>query len=154
MAEEQPRGRRGRRGGYARGQPRQGADRNEEEPRPNRRDQRDLEIAAQGRRIRELERLLAHARLDDFRDADRDEEESGGSDIDSTESINEEDENPWGVNRPDRERRFRPGRYNASQNLGVKVDIPDFEGKSHPDEFIDWLYTVERVFDIKNLRDE
>ncbi|PWA45919.1 Gag-pol polyprotein-like protein [Artemisia annua] len=94
------------------------------------------------------------ARLNDFRDADRDEEESEGSDIDSTESINEEGENPWGVNRPDRDRRFRSGRYNASQNLDVKVDIPDFEGKSHPDEFIDWLYTVERVFDIKNLRYE
>ncbi|PWA49561.1 hypothetical protein CTI12_AA478130 [Artemisia annua] len=142
MAKEQPRGRRGRRGGYARGQPRQGADRNEEEPRPNSRDQRDLEIAAQGRRIRELERLLAQARLDDFCEAYRD-EESEGSDINSTESNNEEDENPW-----------RPGRYNFPQNLGVKVDIPDFESNLHPDEFIDWLYTVERVFDIKNLSDE
>ncbi|PWA46995.1 hypothetical protein CTI12_AA504100 [Artemisia annua] len=153
MAEEQPRGRRGRRGGYARRQPHHGADVNEEEPRPNRRDQRDLEIAAQGRRIRELERLLAQARLENFRD-DRDDGESEGSDIDSTESKNEEDENPWGVNRPERDRRFRPGRYNSFQNLGVKVDIPDFKGKSHPDEFIDWLYTVERVFDIKNLSDE
>lgn len=95
MAEEQPRGRRGRRGGYARRQPHHGADVNEEEPLPNRRDQRDLEIAAQGRRIRELERLLAQARMDDFRGADRVEEESEGSDIDSTESNSEEDENPW-----------------------------------------------------------
>ncbi|GJZ70530.1 hypothetical protein Tco_0634080 [Tanacetum coccineum] len=136
MEEDQPRGRRGRRGGYARRQPRPGADVNEEEPRPNRRDHRNLEIAAQGRRIRELERLLAQARLDNFRDVNRDDEGSEGSDIDSTES-NEEDENPWGVNRPDRDCRFRPGRYDSSQNLGVKVDIPDFEGKSHPGEFID-----------------
>ncbi|GJW43911.1 reverse transcriptase domain-containing protein [Tanacetum coccineum] len=154
MADDQPCGRRGRRGGYARGQPHQGVGVNEEEHRPNRRDQRDLEITAQGRRIRELERLLAQARLEDFCDVDSDDEESGGSDFDSNESINEEDENPWGVNRPDRDRHFRPGRYNSSQNLGMKVDIPDFEGKSHPDEFIDWLYTVERVFDIKNLSDE
>ncbi|GKD04838.1 reverse transcriptase domain-containing protein [Tanacetum coccineum] len=101
-----------------------------------------------------MERLLAQARLDDFRDADRDEEESEGSDIDLTETNNEEDENPWGVHRPNRDRHYRPGRYNYSQNLGVKVDIRDFEGKSHPDDFIDWLYTVERVFDIKNLSDE
>ncbi|GKD78537.1 RNA-directed DNA polymerase [Tanacetum coccineum] len=94
MADEQPRGRRGRRGAYVRGQPRQGADVNEEEHRPNRRDQRDLEIAAQGRRIRELERMLAQARLENFRDVDRDDEGSQGSDIDSTESNNEEDENP------------------------------------------------------------
>ncbi|GKG48041.1 hypothetical protein Tco_0509926, partial [Tanacetum coccineum] len=46
MADEQPRGRRGRRGGYARRQPRQGVEVNEEEPRPNRRDQRDPEITS------------------------------------------------------------------------------------------------------------
>ncbi|GJS86349.1 aspartyl protease_2 domain-containing protein [Tanacetum coccineum] len=153
MEEDQPYGRRGRRGGYPRRQPRPGAGVNEEEPRPNRRDHRDLEIAAQGRRIRELERLLAQARLENFRDVNRDDEGSERSYIDSTES-KEEDENPWGVNRPDRDRCFRPGRYDSYQNLGVKVDILDFEGKSHPDEFIDWLYTVERVFDIKNLSDE
>jgi Retrotransposon gag protein len=36
----------------------------------------------------------------------------------------------------------------------VKIDIPVFEGKSHPDEFIDWLHTVERVFDVKNMFDK
>ncbi|GJS12981.1 RNA-directed DNA polymerase [Tanacetum coccineum] len=36
----------------------------------------------------------------------------------------------------------------------MKIDIPDFEGKSHPGKFIYWLHTVERVFDIKNLSDE
>ncbi|GKC73074.1 hypothetical protein Tco_1118957 [Tanacetum coccineum] len=74
MAEEQPRHCRGRRGGYVRRQPRHGVDANEEEPRPNRRNQQDLKITAQGRRIRELERLLAHARLDDFRDVNHAEE--------------------------------------------------------------------------------
>ena len=63
-------------------QPHHGIDVNEEEPRPNRRDQRDIEIAAQGRRIRELERLLVQARLENFRDVDRDDGESEGSDID------------------------------------------------------------------------
>nr|GEZ31931.1 reverse transcriptase domain-containing protein [Tanacetum cinerariifolium] len=153
-AEEQPRGRRGRRGGYVRRQPRHGADTNEEELRPNRTNQWDLEITAQGRRIRELKRLLAHARLDDFRDVNRVKEESEGSDIDSSESYSEEDENPWGVNQQDRDRCYRPGGYRSSPNLGVKVDIPNFEGKSHHGDFIDWLYTIERVFDIKNLSDE
>ena len=31
----------------------------------------------------------------------------------------------------------------------IKVDIPNFEGKLHPDEFVDWLQTVERVFKIR-----
>ncbi|GKB12335.1 hypothetical protein Tco_0846258 [Tanacetum coccineum] len=76
--------------------------------------------------------------LENFRNVDRSDEGSRGSKIDSTVSNNEEDENPWEVNQLKKDHRFRPGRYNSSQNLGVKVDIPDFEGKSHPvEEFID-----------------
>ncbi|GKD70481.1 retrotransposon protein, putative, ty1-copia subclass, partial [Tanacetum coccineum] len=101
-----------RRGGRVRGQPRRsGIDGGggEEEPQPHRRDQRDLEIAAQGRRIRELERLLAAAKVDvhrDFnRDGDRvcssDDGNDGGFDTDS--ASNEEDVNPWGANRHHRD---------------------------------------------------
>ena len=35
-----------------------------------------------------------------------------------------------------------------------KVDIPEFEGRLQPDEFLDWLRTVERVFDLKDIPDE
>ncbi|GKB83406.1 gag-pol polyprotein [Tanacetum coccineum] len=103
MADEQPRGHGGRRGGRVRGQPRRGVDGGEEVPQPHRRDQRDLEIAAQGRRIRELKRLLAAARLDVHRDinhevdgvSDSDDGEDEGLDTDSG-SNKEEDVNPWG----------------------------------------------------------
>ncbi|GKB47892.1 RNA-directed DNA polymerase [Tanacetum coccineum] len=160
MADEQPRGRGGRRGGRVRGQPRRGGDGGvgEDEPQPHRRDQRDLEIAAQGRRIRELERLLAAARLDVHRDSNHETDrfsnsdvgEDGGSDLSL--SNGEEEVNPWGANFHRRDRGFRPRQ--RSQDLGIKVDIPVFEGKPHPDEFIDWLHTVERVFDKKILSDE
>ncbi|GKB31596.1 hypothetical protein Tco_0870997 [Tanacetum coccineum] len=100
--EEQPHGRRRRRGGYAHRQARPGVNANEEEPRPNHKDQRDLEIAAEGRRIRELERMLAQSRLENFCYVDRNNEGSQGSDIDSTENNNEEDENSLGFNRPER----------------------------------------------------
>ena len=33
----------------------------------------------------------------------------------------------------------------------MKVDIPDFEGKMQPDDFIDWLTTVEQIFDFKDV---
>ena len=33
----------------------------------------------------------------------------------------------------------------------MKVDIPEFEGKMQPNEFIDWLTTVERIFDFKDV---
>ncbi|XP_061344654.1 uncharacterized protein LOC133290573 [Gastrolobium bilobum] len=36
-------------------------------------------------------------------------------------------------------------------NIGVKIEIPEFEGTTYSDEFIDWLHTVERVFDIRDL---
>lgn len=33
----------------------------------------------------------------------------------------------------------------------IKVDIPEYDGKMDPDEFLDWMRTVERVFDYKQL---
>ncbi|GKA11245.1 reverse transcriptase domain-containing protein [Tanacetum coccineum] len=137
MADEQPRSHGGRRGGRVRGQPRRGGDVGvgEDEPQPHRRDQRDLEIAAQGRRIRELKRLLAAARLDVHRDINHETDHFSNSDVGE-----------------DGDHGFR--QMQRSQDLGIKVDIPVFEDKPHLDEFINWLHTVERVFDIKNLSDE
>jgi len=36
----------------------------------------------------------------------------------------------------------------------IKVDIPYFEGKIQPDEFVDWLQNVERVFEYKEVPEE
>lgn len=41
-----------------------------------------------------------------------------------------------------------------SLNIGMKVEIPEFEGNAPPDVFIDWLHTMERVFDLKDLSEE
>ncbi|VFQ89801.1 unnamed protein product [Cuscuta campestris] len=35
-----------------------------------------------------------------------------------------------------------------------KVDLPTFEGKNDPDEFLEWLETVERVFDFKDIPED
>jgi hypothetical protein len=40
------------------------------------------------------------------------------------------------------------------RNDDIKVDIPDFEGKLQPDEFDDWLQTVERIFEYKEIAEE
>ncbi|KAG6414330.1 hypothetical protein SASPL_127050 [Salvia splendens] len=40
-----------------------------------------------------------------------------------------------------------------TRDIGMRIEIPEFEGKTLPNEFIDWLNTVERVFDIKNISD-
>jgi len=34
-----------------------------------------------------------------------------------------------------------------------KVEIPKFEGKLDPDEFLEWLHTVEEVYDYKDIPD-
>jgi hypothetical protein len=40
---------------------------------------------------------------------------------------------------------------NSRPGFDMKVDIPDFEGKMQPDDFIDWLTTVERIIDFKDV---
>nr|GEW91256.1 hypothetical protein CTI12_AA531400 [Tanacetum cinerariifolium] len=36
----------------------------------------------------------------------------------------------------------------------IKVDIPEYDGKLDPDEFVEWLRTVERVFDCKQTTED
>jgi hypothetical protein len=36
----------------------------------------------------------------------------------------------------------------------LKADIPVYEGRIQPDEFIDWLNTVERVFEYQDVPEE
>nr|GEU43684.1 reverse transcriptase [Tanacetum cinerariifolium] len=37
----------------------------------------------------------------------------------------------------------------SPQSNDIKVDIPEYDGKLDPDEFVEWLWTVELVFDYK-----
>ncbi|OMO63351.1 hypothetical protein CCACVL1_22413 [Corchorus capsularis] len=32
-----------------------------------------------------------------------------------------------------------------------KVEIPEFDGKGQPDDFLDWLHTVERIFEYQDV---
>ncbi|VFQ89740.1 unnamed protein product [Cuscuta campestris] len=45
-------------------------------------------------------------------------------------------------------------RAHEKSHSDFKVDIPIFEGKNDPDEFLEWLETVERVFDFKEVSDD
>ncbi|VFQ83898.1 unnamed protein product [Cuscuta campestris] len=42
----------------------------------------------------------------------------------------------------------------ATEGSDFKVDIPTFEGKNDPEEFLEWIETVEHVFDFKDVSDE
>ena len=41
-------------------------------------------------------------------------------------------------------------RFQANNN-DFRVEVPEFEGKLDPKEFLDWLHTVERVFKYKDV---
>ena len=41
-------------------------------------------------------------------------------------------------------------RFQANSN-DFKVEVPEFEGKLDPEEFLDWLHTVERVFQYMDI---
>nr|GEV72438.1 hypothetical protein [Tanacetum cinerariifolium] len=37
------------------------------------------------------------------------------------------------------------------RSMGLKIEIPEFTGKVHRNNFIDWLSTAERVFDVRDI---
>ncbi|GJV62962.1 hypothetical protein Tco_1473790 [Tanacetum coccineum] len=78
-----------------------------------------------------------------------------------------EDVNPFGERKP----RYRDRHYHPHRNdrvvdrddrhrddpiriMGLKIEIPEFTSKVHPDDFIDWLSTVEWVFDVRDIPDK
>ena len=63
-------------------------------------------------------------------------------------SLEDSEEDAY-VRRPKRHQRPQDRSYND-----FKVDIPNFEGQLDPDVFLDWLQTVERVFEFKDIPDE
>lgn len=61
--------------------------------------------------------------------------------------------NPFG--REDRRNPFtrEPG-GDSLCNFGVKIDVLEFDWKVEPDLFIEWLQTVERIFDLRDIPDD
>jgi len=47
-------------------------------------------------------------------------------------------------------REWRP----PTNSNDFRVELPEFEGKLDPDEFLEWLHTVERIFDYKEVPEE
>jgi len=45
-------------------------------------------------------------------------------------------------------------RPRRESHLDFRVDISEFEGQLDPDLFLDWLQTVERIFEYKDISDD
>nr|GEV03542.1 RNA-directed DNA polymerase, eukaryota, reverse transcriptase zinc-binding domain protein [Tanacetum cinerariifolium] len=127
-------------------------------PAPPARDPRDVEM------IEQLQQWIQELELQRLRPDSPAEEAKTEPNVWDAESV---DVNPFGgrkhryVNRlyqprrddhaVDREDRYRD---DPIRSLGLKIEIPKFTGKVHPDDFIDWLSTVERVFDVRDIPDK
>nr|GFA15878.1 reverse transcriptase domain-containing protein [Tanacetum cinerariifolium] len=99
------------------------------------RDPRDIEIERLQQRIGDLEIQ---------REIHDDETLSNPSDwYDEEKPFGARRQNLRGTNRDD-----------PLRNFGMKIEIPEFVGKAHPNEFIDWLSTVERIFDLRDVPDK
>ncbi|KAL4577181.1 hypothetical protein LXL04_013285 [Taraxacum kok-saghyz] len=116
--------------GRPRNQPRRNADGGNG---GDQRDPRDIEIERLQQRVMELEIQ---------QEVDDEETESDPS------VWGEEEENPFG--KP-QQNSHNMSRDDPLRSFGVMIDIPDFEGRAHPDDFIGWLSTVERIFDLRDI---
>nr|GEY76652.1 RNA-directed DNA polymerase [Tanacetum cinerariifolium] len=99
------------------------------------------------RDVDEIERLQQWIRELKIQQDDRNEETESNSVVWDNDFDGQE--NPFGRRLPPQAR--PQNRDNVLRSLGVRVEIPDFAGAVQPDEFIDWLSTMERVFDLRDI---
>ena len=66
----------------------------------------------------------------------------------------DEDSNPFASSNDEGRRRARRNQRSSHSSLDFKVEIPEFEGRLEPDEFLEWLQTVERVFEYKDVPED
>ena len=63
----------------------------------------------------------------------------------------EEESNFFGSSSDEGRPRARRNQRNSNRSLDFKVEILEFEGRLDPDEFLEWLQTVKRVFEYKDV---
>ena len=71
--------------------------------------------------------------------------------------VEEEEEAPQSEGSPSEDgspRHPRRGRRQTPNVHAFKVDMLEFEGKLDPDDFLEWMQTVERIFEYKEIPDD
>ncbi|XP_022023983.1 uncharacterized protein LOC110924260 [Helianthus annuus] len=134
------------------------------------RDPRDIEIERLNQQIRELE-LIQQPFDDHYHRDDEDDRTATDSvvwdDYDHQDQFHNVFASPdhrqprpqphdqfHNVFAPPDHRQPRPQPHHPTdpmRSLGIRTEIPEFEGKMQPDDFIDWLSTVECIFDLRQV---
>ena len=70
---------------------------------------------------------------------------------DSNQEEEEEDSNPFASCSEEDHARPRRNRRASNHFSNFKVEMPEFEGWLDPNEFLEWLQTVERVFEYRDV---
>ncbi|KAD5507419.1 hypothetical protein E3N88_15122 [Mikania micrantha] len=98
------------------------------------------------RDVAEIERLQQRVRELELSQVNRDDESV-------TESVVWEDEDTGFRNVFGYPHQRQTPQSDPIHALGIRMDIPDFEGNMQPYDFIDWLQTMERIFDLGDVPD-
>ncbi|GJT63323.1 putative nucleotidyltransferase, ribonuclease H [Tanacetum coccineum] len=116
-------------------------------------DPRDVEIKRLRNRIRELEINPFNRYEQQFENIPSQSQLSGTSDDEFNNFFHNQHPPPSPGHR--RRRAPPPPQQPADplRSLGLRTEIPEFEGNLQPDDFLDWLLTVERIFDLRDIPD-
>ncbi|KAH9763891.1 hypothetical protein KPL70_001325 [Citrus sinensis] len=118
------------------------------EPRVRERDLGDIERDDLRRQVEQLHQRLQH--LEGTREAapngSSEEEGSINDGVDYNPFYQEQSSNSEFSSRSRIHRR-----HDSYQPFDFKVEVPEFEGRMQPEEFVDWLNTVERIFEYKDV---
>jgi len=73
---------------------------------------------------------------------------------DSEQDREEGDRNPFASSNDEGRPKARRNKRSSHPSSDFKVEILEFEGQLNPDEFIEWMNTVERVLEYKDVPDD
>nr|GEX29692.1 hypothetical protein [Tanacetum cinerariifolium] len=113
----------------------------------NHRDLRDVEIDDLRRQVQHLQEELARVKVVNDEDEVHDDDSDGEEKYDNPFGSSSAFDSGHSSRQHQRVRRSR-------HDFDFNVDIPEFDGKIQPDEFLYWLHTVEKVFDFKEVSED
>ncbi|KAL1300476.1 hypothetical protein AAHE18_18G185700 [Arachis hypogaea] len=110
-----------------------------------RRTTQEIEMEKLHRQVKELQEQLAKYEVA---------QNNHGKQSDDSSSSEEDNANSFHYSSSSEDLFTRRARHNTThktKDLGIKIDIPEFEGRLKSNDFIDWLCTVERVIELKDI---